>query len=334
MSRTIASHRPLMLLMLLAGAACGAQPVAEPAPAASKEVMPGLAPSVAPEAPPEPAPSAHRDGDGVEGAAPAPLVEPIAGNATASVPARKGAPTITVDKTAFRITLPDGHTLTDAEIVGVVLTVRDESNAWRKIRVEAIQSDPRDPEITLYDVVVQNPTTSAWGPLCGPGPDGLTLAMPVAGVWTAAGRHEPSAGAFNITCTSGAIGKCVRFGYKPWATAKDGTPLWDYHQACVRMVRGDYCGDGTPFTKNGMRINIDDHFAIQSLDTSEPLVFEAAWGPDGALCVHHPRVPENVTLAALEARCPDHLRGRTGEACTRALIADDPRLRIVNHSQP
>lgn len=292
-----------------------------------------LAP-VVPPAPPRPVAPAHTDGDGAEGLAPASLAVPTPGTATASVPARPGAPTITIEGTAFRITLPDGHLLTDAELVGVILTVRDEANAWRKIRIEAVQRDPHDPEITLYDVVVQDPSTSDWRALCGPGPDGLALAMPIAGVWTAEGRHETRAGAFNVTCTSGAIGKCVRFGYKPWANAADGTPLWDHHQACVRMVRGDYCGDGTAFTRNGMRINIDDPRGIQRLEPDESLVFEAAWGPEGALCVHHPRVPENVTLAALEARCPEHLKGRTGDACTPALIDGDPRFLILNHSRP
>ena len=35
----------------------------------------------------------------------------------------------------------------------------------------------------------------------------------------------------------------------------------------------------------------------------------------GAVCVHHARVKENVTLAALESQVPQ-LRGRTGAICT------------------
>src|SRR6202162_534078 len=38
-------------------------------------------------------------------------------------------------------------------------------------------------------------------------------------------------------------GKCVRYGYHPWEQAPDGRPMRDYYDACVRMVRADYCGD-------------------------------------------------------------------------------------------
>ena len=58
---------------------------------------------------------------------------------------------------------------------------------------------------------------------------------------------------FSVTCTSGVIGKCVRAGYKPWKTAADGRPMWDYHQACTRLIRADYCGDGRTHTRDGVR---------------------------------------------------------------------------------
>jgi hypothetical protein len=199
----------------------------------------------------------------VQAAAPVPAVEApgtedtkaptVAQAEGAPAPEAAGGLKVAVERTAFRITLPDGHVLSDMELVGVVLTVRDEANAWRKVRIEKVEVDPRDADVTLYDVSVQDPQTNAWTPMCAPGPDGLARAMPLGGTWTADGRHEPAGeGAFNVTCTSGAIGKCVRFGYKPWATDKSGSSLWDLHQSCVRMVRADYCGDGQSFTaENG-----------------------------------------------------------------------------------
>lgn len=316
------SGDPRAMLALVASAvilACGATPGSEVGPAPKIAAPVGEAAKVEAPRPGSPGPITTPE--------PVAVAAPTAGAVTASVPDKPGAPTIEVDKTAFRITLPGGHVLADNEMIGVILTVRDEANAWRKVRIDEIMADPRDPEITLYDLSVQDPQTNAWGPLCGPGPDGLARAMPLAGVWTADGRHEAGTGAFNVTCTSGAIGKCVRFGYKPWLS-----DLWDYHQSCVRMLRGDYCGDGQAFTKNGMLVNIGDRREIQRLDDSASLVFEAGWGPAGALCVHHPRVPESTTLAALEARCPDRLRGRTGAACTRDSVVNDPQFRLFNHS--
>ncbi|MDC0675824.1 ADYC domain-containing protein [Nannocystis radixulma] len=126
---------------------------------------------------------------------------------------------------------------------------------------------------------MQDPQTNAWAPMCGPGPDGLARAMPLAGTWTTDGRHEPAEGAFNVTCTSGAIGKCVRFGSKPWATAHNGESLWDYHQAYMRMVRADDCGDGHSFAKPGMLIDIGDRIDVQRSGEAPEFVLEAGWGP-------------------------------------------------------
>jgi hypothetical protein len=254
--------------------------------------------------------------------------------AMSAPPAAMASLRVEADKTRFKITLPDGHVLTDSEMIGVVLTIRDDSNAWRKIRVDAIKPDPNDPEITLYDLSVQDPATKEWAQLCAPAPDKTTLAFPLAGVWSPDGRHLPSEPVhFNVTCTQGAAGKCVRFGYKPWVTRPDGAALWDYHQACVRMLRGDYCGDGEPWTRDGTLINLYDPLEIQRSDPGPDLSFEAGWGADGALCVNHPRIPENVTLATLEQRCPDHLRGRTGAACTEESLRGNPALRTLNHSK-
>jgi hypothetical protein len=112
---------------------------------------------------------------------------------------------------------------------------------------------------------------------------------------------------FTLTCASGAQGKCVRFA--------------DYHQACIRLVRADYCGNqGT--TKDGMLIDVYDKIGIWAADeAADPsLRFKAAWDANGAICVAHTRVPENVTLERLAEECP-RLRGHLGEsACRRARL--------------
>ena len=45
--------------------------------------------------------------------------------------------------------------------------------------------------------------------------------FPLRGQWDDEGRRISESG-FTLICASGAIGKCVRFGYKPWKTTKDG----------------------------------------------------------------------------------------------------------------
>jgi hypothetical protein len=81
------------------------------------------------------------------------------------------------------------------------------------------------------------------------------------------------------------------------------------------MVRADYCGNEQPTTRDDMLIDIWDEAGVQRRTGLKDTSFEAAWGPDGAVCVAHPRVPQNVTLAALAAACP-RLSGRIGPSCT------------------
>src|SRR5207302_852255 len=129
--------------------------------------------------------------------------------------------------------------------------------------------------------------TSSRQPLCEPGSDGRARAD---------GAMEPAEpGVFEIVCTSGARGKCVSFGYLPW-TSEGMREIYD---ACVRMVRADYCGDGEETTRDGMQIDLYDHRGIQKSDSDTTLEFEAGWTAAGAVCVHHVRVKENTSLERL-----------------------------------
>jgi len=81
------------------------------------------------------------------------------------------------------------------------------------------------------------------------------------------------------------------------------------------MVRADYCGDDQPTTRDDMLIDYYDRLGIAGRDDRPGLNFEAAWDENGAVCVAHPRVPQNMTLERLAETCP-RLRGRLGPACT------------------
>jgi hypothetical protein len=198
----------------------------------------------------------------------------------------------------------------------------------RSIKIREIVQDPTDPDgdILLYRISTVDPVTGAPGELCEPDARGERWAFPLKGRWDANGRRISDQG-FTLTCSAGAQGKCVRFGYKPWKETPDGFPLADYHQACVRLVLADYCGDqGT--TRDGMLIDIYDRLGIQRpADDAEQhrLRFEAAWNPEGAVCVAHTRVPENMTLAHLGDVCP-RLRGHLGDAECTADAAASGRL--------
>jgi hypothetical protein len=223
----------------------------------------------------------------------------VSGNAqTASVTS------IAVEGTEIVVTLSDGKSLRSKELIGATLDVRFEGEP-AKVRLVAVEPDPGDKTGTVWlHTMEARQMDGSWRNLCVAGPDGRTQGFPL----MVSGKLE-------YTCTAGALGKCVRFGYRPWANGPDGKSLGPVHAACVRMVRGDYGGANEPWTKDGMAIDVYDPQAIQKPDMSPDQDFEAGWGPDGAVCLHHVRVKENTNLAALEQKYPK-LRGKTGEICT------------------
>ena len=213
------------------------------------------------------------------------------------------------------MTLTDGTVLPQDRLPGTVLAIGDGSGQQRRVRIDSVEPDPRDPagEVVLYGLSQQT-ADGGWTNLCDPDPDGRRLGFPLAGAFTPDGRHVEAPGRFFVTCTGGAEGKCVRFGYKPWGTAPDGSPMEPYYQACVRMVRADYCGDGVGHTKNGTPIDLFDRIGVQKDEPAGGMSFEAAFGPDGAVCVRRTRWHELLDLDALRAQCP-RLAGHLGEAC-------------------
>ncbi|MBV9202478.1 MAG: hypothetical protein JOY83_22635 [Alphaproteobacteria bacterium] len=100
----------------------------------------------------------------------------------------------------------------------------------------------------------------------------------------------------------------------------DGVSLAPYYQACVRLVRADYCGDGVGYTRNGTPIDVFDAIGIQRDEIAPGMTFEAAWGPDGAVCVRHPRLEELPNPETLVQQCP-RLAGYVGERCDEAARA-------------
>ena len=123
---------------------------------------------------------------------------------------------------------------------GTILDGRSEDGQTQRFRIESVAPDPqdRDGDVWLYGVSVLGPDARTRRPYCLPDVQGRSAAIPVQGSWNARGEPLPGADLITFACTSGAIAKCIRFGYKPWQT-RGGTSLEPYHAACVRMVRAD-----------------------------------------------------------------------------------------------
>ncbi|MFO0710080.1 MAG: ADYC domain-containing protein [Sandaracinus sp.] len=121
---------------------------------------------------------------------------------------------------------------------------------------------------------------------CLPVP-GLATAALRGGGWDANGRDLGEAQR-----------KCREWGYDP-AVVGSAT-----HEACTRMVRADYCGDGTSWTVDGTWIDVGDPAGIQEPTLAREMQFEAGWGPDGAVCVASTRYAvEDATGATLLPSC-------------------------------
>jgi ADYC domain-containing protein len=220
---------------------------------------------------------------------------------------------VTVDGTAFVVTLENGSVLRSPDLAGAVLIVAT-SRGQLRLRVDAVE---RDPDAVAGPVWLHSLSVAAadgiWRQLCDAGPDGRQQGFPLAfRPRQPDGAMEPAPpGVFDLICTAGARGKCVRFGYLPW----QDDAMRDLYNACVRMTRADYCGDGEATTRDGTLIDIYDDRDIQSLDQQSAREFEAGWTAGGAVCVRHVRIKENVSFEILAQRCP-RLKHALGVECT------------------
>ena len=120
-----------------------------------------------------------------------------------------------------------------------------------------------------------------------------------------------------------ALGKCVMWGYQVYNQSFPETyggttknrDLGVSHQACQRMVRADYCGNGVGHTRNGTPIDVYDTYNIQTPDNLVGDSLEADWRPDGAHCIQHTRwvtADSTVTggltdLQYVQTYCPGRL---------------------------
>jgi len=228
---------------------------------------------------------------------------------------------IRLEDTELVLRLDDGRVLRRDGLVGLTL-ILGSGEQDLEVRIDGFEEDLtilRAP-LPLYRMSVRQ-ADGARNDLCHADPSGRRAAF----------AFPDGKGGFNLTCTSGAEGKCVLFGYRPWET-RGSAPLRDLLQACIHLLRADYGGDDRPSTRNGTMVNLYDRFGIQDPGAAAGMEFEAAWGPEGAICVAHPRIADNITLDQLAERYP-RLKGRLGpEACTEEAMRADPRALIFNQS--
>jgi hypothetical protein len=229
-------------------------------------------------------------------------------------------------------------------VVGTVLQGTASDGKPVEVAICGAEPSPEDPGMVWYRIEAWNPVAQEWENPCVPlnhVPDPRALA--VRGVWDASGARQDVSGKLTFACENGAITKCIQWGYKPWVS-RDGNSLADLHQACTRMARADYCGNGRSHTHQDTTIDMYDRLGMieRTAEASadwDPArgSFEAAWAPDGATCLARTR--DGRAMASILQECPNrfHMGPATelgqGDRCTvkRADVSPGTAL-LLNQS--
>ncbi len=209
-----------------------------------------------------------------------------------------------VEGTRFLLDIAPGRTLASEQLVGAVFDMVTPEGEMARVRIDGTSIAVDAKGVVLHDLKVEG-DDGQWHPMCEADAQGRRAAFPMAGRWDGQ-KFIAEKDKWFLTCTSGSQAKCLLWGYDPWGFGPKGTPLVAYYQACQHLVRADYDGRGNAHTRDGTGIDIWDEIGVQAADTvNDPAyLFEAGWGPDGAVCVAKTRWAGLLPLATLLASAP------------------------------
>lgn len=127
----------------------------------------------------------------------------------------------------------------------------------------------------------------------------------------------PEDGWVNVGCASHALAKLHLSGHTEAAQTQTQNlaipdeekfqTSTDERQAWLKMIVGDYCGNGTPFTVAGQPLEWADNRKWMWYPSDAPNVeLEARWTAAGASCLNTPRTLANPTAESAVAFLPYH----------------------------
>jgi len=215
-----------------------------------------------------------------------------------------------------------GVSIAGTDMKGASVTANLANGATATLVIEDVQRSTNDPDLWYY-TIAQGSGGSKTYP-CGTDGGVPIQALALAGRWdltsgtSTGGAYIDDPDMFTLSCVGSATAKCAEFGYKPWQTINETSgqttvarSLRAFHQACTRMVRADYCGDGMAHTIEHVPINVWDNFNTQ-VSSSVPPTWraDAEWSPSGAVCISNFRFDdEGVTTAYVNQHCPSRVSG-------------------------
>lgn len=221
------------------------------------------------------------------------------------------------------------QTLKDSGLVGLTLVLRvpDPLGLTRRTyrlrftSAESVDSQFGDVYGYRLEYLIAGSLLPSWSSYCK-GPNG----EPQRSIFYQGAHWNPLNGArtdgsnlLTLTCESGSVAQCMRWGYRPWASATGSggqeVSLVDYHQACIHMKRASYCGDSRANTMDGTLISIQDPLT-PAINTGSLDKIEALWTPSGAACLNQRRHPEMLFLG-----CASPLPTCTADKMSSFLLA-------------
>jgi hypothetical protein len=243
--------------------------------------------------------------------------------------------------------------MADAELVGARFEATRVDGTTVRMRIAAVmphenpwEGPPPGPR--QRDYVLEYESKNQWVSLC---PSDAPGAIPVAGSFghtaegNLSGNYDRSPTRLTFACRDGVAAKCQDWGYRSWEPERA-----PYFQACTRMARADYCGNGRSRTVDGTMINyIDLHRRPDGpVEPKAGFVPEAVWGlgngnsPSAAICLSRtrwstmplgPRSPCAEILADPRDAATD---GKSGRYCDDMTIKEwaEADALFINASRP
>ena len=219
----------------------------------------------------------------------------------------------------------DGSTVSGAALEGAELQGMLDDGGEVTLVIEQVASheDPAQAGLLVLTVSWQGQGEDEGGWVCGQSDDGTPVgALPLAGAWdysegtATGGARIDDPDAITFACEGAVLAKCVELGYRPWESVVErngrrshSLSLAAHHQACTRMLRADYCGDGASHTHDAVRIDVWDAVDVQARDRHVRWPFEAEWSEQGARCFDRGRLGEDDAEDYVAAACPDRWQG-------------------------
>lgn len=196
-----------------------------------------------------------------------------------------------------------GLTVTSARARQIEL--RDATGASYVIRIASVGTTPmlvgKPDQVPTYRMTYTSPAQPVPQPLCASGSnEAITFTGDRydAKAKTVIATGLETRGWMNIACDGTALAKLYLTRH---TEASQHTPTTRAErQAMLKMLTGDVCGDGTPYTVAGQPLLWKDEKQVTAF-TAQPASIEAVWSDAGAVCLDVPRRPE--LAAAIVDRC-------------------------------